>query len=219
MPSWEIKPGEVDQKKQSPVMILVTHRDEHDYRQWRDWYHFGLQKPAGTAWRESRGQALVTTRNSLAEDALKTNSEYLFFLDDDVIGPNDGLLTLLSLKLPIVCGLYWAKKPKESRCLGAWMKNPSEKYGYVPITGEQKGRHIQVDVTGLGFALIHRSVFEKLSKPYFDWPVSGPSEDFWFFEKVWNELQIKPVIDMDIRCAHIGVFMIEGDGSFTTLGI
>lgn len=201
------------------VIILITHRDEKEYREWRSWYNFKFQKPEKTSWRESRGAGLVMSRNSLVLDALKTNSEYFFFLDDDVIGPENGLITLMSLNLPIACGLYWAKKGKKARCLGAWMKNPSGGPGYVAIQGQQKSRHIQVDVTGMGFALIHRSIFERTSQPWFEWPVGGPSEDFWFYEKVWKELQIKPVIDMECRCRHIGIFSIEPDGSFETLGL
>ena len=231
MPSWDIKPaitqkeGLVITKPDKPakegvikgsVIILVPHRNELDYREWRDWFLFGLKRPQNTSWREARGQSLVTARNRLVDDALGTNAEYIFFLDDDVIGPGDGLMKLIDLKQPIACGLYWAKKRKEQRCLGAWMKNPGGP-GFVAISGGQKGRLVQVDVTGLGFALIHRSIFEKLSKPYFHWPPEGPSEDFWFFEKVWKELQIKPVIDMECRCRHIGVFTIESDGGFQTL--
>lgn len=221
MPSWDIKPGEPQQvpSRKGSIIILITHRDERDYRQWRDWYHFKLQKPVGTSWRESRGASLVTARNGLVRDALNTDSEYFFFLDDDIIGPDNGLITLMSLKLPIAGGLYWSKKKKEERGLSAWMKNPSGGHGYLAISPEQKARHIQVDVTGLGFALFHRSIFERLSEPYFDWPPDGPSEDFWLYEKIWRELQIKPVIDMEVRCKHIGLFMIEGDGSFTTLGL
>ena len=226
MPAWDIKPAEVQQPEiakqpgieKGSVMILIPHRDDRDYRAWRDWFHFKLQKPAKTSWRESRGGCLVTTMNALAKDALASNCEYFFWLDDDNIGPDNGLMTLLSLNLPIACGLYWAKKGKNERCLAAWMKNPAGA-GYIAVSGEQKSRHIQVDVTGMGFALFHRSIYERLSYPYFEWPVGGPSEDFWHFEKIWAELQTKPVIDREVFCKHIGTFSIEPDGSFETLGI
>ena len=149
-------------------------------------------------------------------EGLKSGAEYLFFLDDDIFGPNNGLTTLMGLGLPIACGLYMAKKSKEERGLAAWMSNPGGK-GYLPIQLNQNGRFVQVDVTGLGFALIHRSIFERLSQPWFDWPVGGPSEDFYFYEKVWKELQIKPVIDMDTWCWHTGTFKVNPKDEFTTL--
>ena len=211
MGAWdEVKPV-------GKAIILVPHGSASDYRDWRDWFHNGLQKPEGTQWLEARGQSLVTARNFLAQEGLKSGAEYLFWLDDDVIGPNNGLVTLISTGLPIACGLYMAKKSKEERGLAAWMKNP-EGVGYLAIQLNQNGRYISVDVTGMGFALIHRSIFERLSQPWFDWPVGGPSEDFYFFEKVWKELQVKPVIAMDTMCDHIGTFRLNCLNEFTTLG-
>ena len=214
MASWDLQKGK--------VIILISHKDEKDYRQQRDWWKEQLQKPDGTQWLESRGASLVTTRIQLAKEGLKSGAEYLFWLDDDMIGPNDGLVNLLnvssSMSRPIVCGLYMARKSKEERGLAAWMRHPNQT-GYLSVDSTQQSRFVQVDVTGLGFALIHRSIFEKLSQPWFDWPDGGPSEDFWFYEKVWKELQIKPLIDMEVRCEHVGVFMSGTDGSFTVLGV
>ncbi len=150
-------------------------------------------------------------------EGLKSGAECLFFLDDDIIGPNDGLVKLLSIDLPIVCGLYMAKKSKEERGLAAWMKNPNG-IGYLSIQLNQNGRYVYVDVTGLGFALIHRSIFERTTYPWFDWPVGGPSEDFFFYEKVARELGIHPVIDMECQVDHVGTFKLNCLNEFTTLG-
>ena len=211
MGAWdEVKPT-------SKAIILVPHGGEKDYREWRDWFHNGLQKPEGTQWLETRGQSLVTARNFLAQEGLKSGAEYLFFLDDDVFGPDNGLVTLMSTGLPIVCGLYMAKKKKEERGLAAWMKNPGG-IGYLSIQLNQNGRFVSVDVTGMGFALIHRSIFERTSQPWFDWPVGGPSEDFFFFDKVAKEIEIKPVVSMDTQCKHVGTFVLDCLNEFTTLG-
>lgn len=210
--SWERQ--QINKQK---VIILVPHRGESDYRQWRDWFLTGLQMPPGTTYLEMRGMSLTTQRTKLVLDALSGPAEYLFFLDDDVMGPPNLLATLLSYELPIAAGLYWAKKRIEERGLAAWMKASEDGNGYLPIELKQNGRLIQVDVTGLGCCLIHRSVFEKTTFPWFEWPPEGPSEDFWFFEKVSRELGIKPVVDMELRCDHIGLFALRGDGTFTTL--
>ena len=211
MGAWdEIKPA-------GNTIILVPHGGESDYRDWRDWFHNGLQKPEGTQWLETRGQSLTTARNFLVMEGLKSGAEYLFFLDDDIIGPSNGLVTLLGTGLPIVCGLYMAKKKKEERGLAAWMNNPGGA-GYLAIQMNQNGRFIQVDVTGMGFALIHRSVFERVTYPWFEWPVGGPSEDFFYYEKVFKEIGVKPVIDMSCQCEHIGTFRLNCLNEFTTLG-
>lgn len=202
---------------EAKVAILVPHRDEHDYRQWRDWWHNGLQKPPGTSWKESRGLSLTTNRTQLVRMALQSDATHIFFLDDDVIAPNNVITTLLQANLPIACGLYMAKKQKNERGLTAWMKNP-DGGGYLTIAPQQNGRYIQVDTTGLGCALIHRSIFEKTPKPWFVWEPEGPSEDFFFFLKVAKELNIKPVVDMECKCLHLGVFAMDTNNEFDTLG-
>lgn len=198
------------------VKILVPHRGETDYREWIFWFKDKLQKPPGTGWLEQRGLSLTTNRTGLVQEALKSDAEFFFFLDDDVICPDDIITTLLEHNLPIVCGLYMAKKSKGQRGLAAWMKVEG---GYAMIAQEQPGGLVQVDVTGLGCALIHRTVFENVSQPWFVWEWGGISEDFYFFEKVASETGIKPFIDMQMRCEHIGLFKMDTYGEFTTLDI
>ncbi len=211
------------------LAILLPHRDNMDYRAWRDWYHFGLQKPDGTTFMEINGLPVNLAREKMINDVLKGDSEWIFFLDDDLICPNNIILQMMSYNLPICCGLYWAKKKKSERGLAAWMKAPDNVYngpwsrlnGYIAIEHNvihnQQSKLIQVDVTGLGCALIKREVIEKLSTPRFDWQVEKSSEDFAFFEKCERELNIFPVIDTTMQCRHIGVFSIEPDGSFEAI--
>lgn len=198
------------------VIILVPHRDEHDYRQWRDWWHNGLQKPLGTLWLESRGLSLTTNRTKLVHEALKSDATHFFFLDDDVIAPDDVIPSFLAANLPIVCGLYMAKKAKGERGLSAWMKRGG---GYAAIGPQQDGRYVSVDVSGLGCALIQRSIFERVPEPWFVWEPEGVSEDFFFFNKVFETIGVKPVADMECRCLHIGVFALDTNNEFTTLGV
>lgn len=204
------------QSANQKVMVLIPHKGESGYRQWERWWKEGLVKPPGTSYLEQRGLSLTTNRTGLVIEALKSDAEYFFFLDDDVIGPNEMLATLLSHRLPIACGLYMAKKRKEDRGLAAWMKRGN---GYATIAPEQDARLVQVDVTGLGCALIHRSVFERVPQPWFVWEFGGISEDFFFFEKVNREIGIKPIIDFEMKCKHIGTFIIDTDNTITTLEI
>jgi len=204
------------QSTNQKVMILIPHKGESGYRQWERWWKDGLVKPPGTSYLEQRGLSLTTNRTGLVVQALESNAEYFFFLDDDVMGPNELLVTLLSHRLPIACGIYMAKKRKEERGLSAWMKVGN---GYAVIAPEQGARLVQVDVTALGCCLIHRSVFERVPQPWFVWEFGGISEDFFFFEKVYKEMGIKPIIDLDMKCRHIGTFIIDIDNSVTTLEI
>ena len=210
------RPLERIQTDNQKVMVLIPHKGESGYRQWERWWKETLIKPPGISYLEQRGLSLTTNRTGLVIEALKSDAEYFFFLDDDVIGPNELLVTLLSHRLPIACGLYMAKKRKEARGLAAWMKKDN---GYATIAPEQGARLVQVDVTGLGCALIHRSVFERVTQPWFVWEFGGISEDFFFFEKVYREIGIKPIIDFEMKCQHIGTFIIDTDDNVTTLEI
>src|SRR3990172_5255743 len=92
------------------LTILIPHRNEQDYRQWRNWWRDGLVKPKDTTYLEARGASLLTTRTGLVQNALKTRASHFLFLDDDVIAPNNLVESLVSMKTPIACGVYMAKK-------------------------------------------------------------------------------------------------------------
>lgn len=220
------------------VAIGVPHRNEYDYREWRDWFRLKMQVPPGTVILERRGEALCTMRNGLAEQVLLSGAEWLFFLDDDVIGPlkpdgsdGAGLPTLLAVadhfKSKFVSGLYWAKKNQAHKSLAAWGRVEQraagneawakKEYGYIAITNDQKGRYVTVDAVGLGFALIHRSVFEQLPRPWFVWNTGSVSEDIYFCEQAREKLKIAPLVDMDMKCSHIGTYKVLPDGSYELL--
>lgn len=223
MAGWDIQQSSVQAglSIKPKVMILIPHGNEKDYREWRDWFHFGMQKPEGTGWLEMRGLTLTTCRTALVLEALKAGATHVFFLDDDTICPNNIIPAFLSYNLPIICGLYMAKKKKAERGLTAFMRVQTQegKTGYMPIGYEQTEQFVAVDVTGLGCALIKREIFERTSQPWFQWDVGGESEDFFFFSKVARELNIKPICDRFMECEHIGLFKMNCKGEFETLGV
>lgn len=200
------------------VILLVPHSSERDYREWANFFNSLKQK--GYAYLEARHYGVVQARNKLAEEALKTGAEWFFWLDDDLIGSPDCIDHLLAIGRPCACGLYMTKKFKGKRTLAAWMKvetkqgvaawEQKKESAYLNISIPQPGRYVQVDVTGLGCALVHRSVFEKLPQPWFEWKdAGGRSEDFTFWERVWETQQLKPVVDMECQFEHIGTFKVN----------
>lgn len=202
------------------VAVLTPHRTESDYREWRDWLYDLLLFGPDVCFLEARGRGLAVERTRLVKRAMEeTDAEYFFFLDDDVIPPSNVLTALLSHQKPIVCGIYWTREPKKCRCPAAYVeRGTGPNTRYVPISLERGKRLVEVDYAGLGCALIRRSIFEKLSAPWFEYKIHH-GEDFYFFEKVARETGVKPLIDMDVKCRHIGVFSIEPDGSFEALAI
>ena len=134
-----------------------------------------LQLPPGSQVFMSRGMPIDVTRESMVHGALDAGYEWIFFLDSDVILPDNTFERLLSHNQPIINGIYKAKKPG-GFFWAAWMRTKIEnKTSGVPVsaTGEAfapiakwEGRLISVDVIGTGCMMVHRSVFEKIMKDY-----------------------------------------------------
>lgn len=125
----------------------------------------------------SANESLITKgRSKIANFFLNnTDLEYLFFLDSDIgFSPND-VLKLLSHNREIVCGAY----P---------MKTLPLKWNFT-LTEPQKreGNLIQIERIGIGFSLIHRSVFEKIISKFGEELKYVPSENTIGHETTENE--------------------------------
>ena len=83
-----------------------------------------------------------------------TDYEWLFFLDSDIGFDPESVLKLMSLQKSIACAAY----P---------MKTIPIRYNYTVAQPEQRqGSLVKIDSMGMGFVLIHRSVFADISKKY-----------------------------------------------------
>jgi hypothetical protein len=97
-------------------------------------------------------------RNVVVDEFVKSSADYLFFVDDDTVFPKGALTHLISLGKQFVSGLYFL--PSEPHNPIAYMKD--EKGLYHPIWDYAKGTLRKVDSVGMGCAMIHRSVFDKI---------------------------------------------------------
>ena len=195
-----------------------------------------LQCPDGTQVFFSRGMPIDVTRDHMVRDILKDGFEWIFFLDSDVVAPVNTIQTLLSHNLPLVCGVYDAKK-REGVYPAMWVrvklkeKNAEgvevEKESFGAISSWQ-GRMIKVDVIGCGCMLVHRSVFEKIRAkthlPFFLWtkernreimPTDFPdplmydvSEDFYFCMLAKHYAGVDIVVDTEVKCGHIATMKL-----------
>jgi len=135
------------------------------------------------------------------------DAEWIFMLDSDVIPPPDAIERLLGCNHKIASGVYYRRNlPIEP---GLWNET---KDGTTFLHDYPKTMRFEVDLCGAGCLLIHRDVFERLKKPYFEWTLdklpkpAGSSEDFNFLRKARKELGIRPMIDPNVQCQHIGLF-------------
>lgn len=161
-------------------------------------------------------------RNTLAETFLKSPVEWLFWMDSDMIFPPDTLVKLFDVaekkNAKMVTGIYYQRKGSYYPCL--WSrgdelddgtktalespKGKLNKYlGTFLIPHPDKKEPFKVHAAGFGCVLIHRSVFEIMKRPWFQFVKGTCSEDFYFFvnaHELGFELWVEPTIDL----GHLG---------------
>lgn len=145
-------------------------------------------------------QMIDDARNDLAEAFLKTSTEWIFWMDSDMLFPPDTLTTLFRVAeekdAKIVTGIYYQRKGKNLPVLwsrdvplangmlaGRGTKRADEnKYvGSFTFPHPDKKEPFPVHAAGFGCVLVHRSVFEKMDRPWFMFIKGKCSEDFYFF--------------------------------------
>ena len=174
---------------------------------------------------ECKGMPIDVARNQLVEAALKKGSEWIFFLDSDVVPKEDNCIermiaTMQHHGMKILSGLYIGKK-HEGWFPCAWKKVGNNKFS--PLKPDLKPGIYEVDVVGAGLLMIHRSVFEAMKPPWFLWTKNTydkdgkpraddmvASEDFVFCLQA-AKLGFKTFLDMTIKADHMGVFKITPD--------
>jgi hypothetical protein len=103
-------------------------------------------------------------RNLITNEFLKSDSEWLFWIDSDTLVPLGAVERLLAVNKPLVSGLYYGKNPPHPP-IAYFVHNGA----FTPIDNErkwEKGEIIEVDSVGMGCMLTHRSVFENIIKNY-----------------------------------------------------
>jgi hypothetical protein len=199
-----------------------------------------LEVPDPCYWFSTNIPRVDLARIQCVEAMFRHNCEYILFLDSDVIPiiplDNKGWIvdkyavmklldTAKRYDIKVLSGLYFEKEndAEHHPCAWVWVEGRGLQH-----IAERSGL-VQVDAIGLGFCLIHRSVFEQMSKPWFkymdephEWakysenPEMGIGEDFYFCYKLQKELGIRPVVDCSIKCIHIGFGSAREEG--VTLG-
>ena len=162
-------------------------------------------------------------RNLLAETFLKGSTEWIFWMDSDMTFPEDTLVKLFKVaeekKAKMVTGIYYQRKglnypvlwsrgeELEESGTKTGLNSPrakTNKYvGTFVFPHPDKKEPFTVHAAGFGCVLIHRSVFEIMSRPWFKFIKGECSEDFYFFvnaQELGFELWAEPTIDL----GHIG---------------
>jgi len=121
-------------------------------------------------------ESLITRgRNALVSQFMKTDADYLFFIDSDIQFYGDQVLPMLEADKDIICGIYpkkeinWQQVEKGVKngedvnnlkhYTGSWVLNLVDYAGSVTVP---VGEPLEIWAGGTGFMLIKRKVFEEL---------------------------------------------------------
>lgn len=212
---WERNPPDI-------FIAIPVSGAESVYYEWADQAtQMALNIPHGMKVARARfpEPCIDITRNKAVRTAIQLGARWLFFLDSDIIPPNDVIARLISRNKPIVAGLYVRRhNPPFNEMLRL---RTDGIVGLRPIQdGEYKdGDLVECDAVATGCLLIETWVFERIrpftmtidNRPanpsYFLWTESriGPgfSEDFSWCLRA-RECGFRIYCDTSVKCKHLG---------------
>jgi hypothetical protein len=150
---------------------------------------------------------LLNQREMLVEDAKKIKSDYVLWLDSDMVFPPTTAMRLLNHNKDIVgCNYLKRSKPNTPvayETLFEWDK---------PLSMTSKDDLVKVEGVGLGCILMKLSVFDSICKPYFEFSYilktkEWMGEDFNLLGKLrsnGHEVYIDTVLSNEVK--HIGSY-------------
>lgn len=148
-------------------------------------------------------------RNEIMQNFLKTDMNYLLFIDSDMIWEPESLELAYNLiqhpQVDIVTGIYFLKGEPHLPVL----KKLDLEAGCYNIFIEWGNEPFEVDGTGMGFMLISRKVIEAMKQPLCTWD-GGFSEDLNFCLKAKKDHGFRIWAHPGIRLGHIGEKVITG---------
>lgn len=147
--------------------------------------------------------------------AQKNQSDYLLYVDDDMILPNDSIDRLLAHNKEIIgVNSYSRTLPLSSTVMmmdekGEY-KDPSKNTEFAMKVPEEL---FEVLAVGTGVALIKMEVFETINKPWFKFDIHRDGymiqgEDAWFCSQARKE-GYKIWCDGSLEIGHIGSYIYQ----------
>ena len=173
---------------------------------------FLLSKIPGTALALCRRSMPDRARNGIIEQAFKMNQDpdFFFFLDDDTVIENPGLLMALATeaeerKLDVLAPVAYRRHPPYHPCIFRHKNGPY----YDPIDPKTMVKNdepiFEVDAIHFAATLIRSSVLKKLPKPWFEFGVidgEPVGEDIMFSRKL-KSAGVKLWVDGEFEVGHI----------------
>lgn len=150
---------------------------------------------------------LINQREQLIDQAIQIKSEWVLWLDSDMMFPPTTLLRLLAHNQNIVaCNYMKRSHPFKSV---AFM-DTTDWESWVPL--QKQDELLTVEAIGMGCVLMKTYLFNQLQKPYFEYTYDNSTmgwigEDFTLFKK-FNNLGYEVRVDTNLsnEIYHIGTY-------------
>ncbi len=147
-----------------------------------------------------------TASNMLAEDALESCIDYVFFTENDMILPFNIIETLyndiIKTKLDAISGLYFLRGDGTQPCLYNNGGNKENPFLHIPIVLVPENQIFTIDCCGMGCVLMNVDVFRKIDYPWFDLKEGKYGQDIYFYTKA-KAAGIKVGVDTSVQCEHL----------------
>ncbi|KKL64567.1 hypothetical protein LCGC14_2163720, partial [marine sediment metagenome] len=140
-------------------------------------------------------------RNNLVNMAMGVNADWILFLDDDMVVPDDLFARLVAHDKDVCGALYFQRG---GQYFPVMMKRTEAKDGYVNysfIEDFPRNSLFKVDVIGGGCMLIKMSVFERMMEPYF-WIDGIGGTDVYFSHRCY-EMGVEIFCDTGLELGHM----------------
>lgn len=169
-----------------------------------------------------RGYDVANARNKIGKTTIEKGFDYCLMVDNDEVLPKDALVNMLETEqsYPLdhcaVVGYCLSRPTGFNNTTGRTtaFKWGGKDYIYEDAyyASELKNlrdngiNKLQIRGSGLGCALIHRSIFEKMNYPWYEWRVyqdgTQLSEDLFFCEML-TAYCIPLFVDTRVACGHL----------------
>jgi len=158
------------------------------------------------------GNFVPAQRELIMRDAVDGKYDYLFFVDDDIVLPEDALEMLLDTaesdpRTAVVGGLYYSRDSLRPIAVADWNSADTSTAHIPAFTSTSTGI---VDGIGFGCALLRVAVAAKLRAPYFPAHIFIEKaarrarlcdEDYLYCERVRKSGNVVR-LDARVRCPH-----------------
>ncbi len=148
---------------------------------------------------------IIHNRQVIIDRALEKKYDFVFFLDTDVLPPEDVVARLVAQKKDIITGVYVGMMKVQGRIrVTPVLYDFSQKKDYfrpIPLNAIFDDEVREIAASGFGCVLIARHVFEKVKIRYNK--ELGSGEDIPFCRDARELHGLKTFVDTSIKCTHM----------------